>query len=120
MRIQSLEGYMDKMIHPLKDRIFGALIEGNNLVFSKKGELKTEKPVTKSKIAVVVCAEHPSSPENWMDNHPVRNLPGLQGLHMVGQWTAPYTGTLIAALTGRQMIELLCKEEKRKFKTSIV
>lgn len=65
MRIQSLEGYMDKLEHPLKDRIFGALIEGEGLVFSKKGELKTERPVTKNKIAVIAYTEHPSSPEKW-------------------------------------------------------
>jgi phytoene dehydrogenase-like protein len=56
--------------------------------------------------------------ENWNDNHPVRNLPGLQGLRMVGQWTAPFTGTVIAAMSGRQIIQLLCKEEGKKFKTT--
>jgi len=56
--------------------------------------------------------------ENWQDNHPVRNLPGLQGLRMVGQWTAPFTGTVIAAMSGRQIVQLLCKEEGRKFKSA--
>ncbi len=68
MKIQSLEGYIGKMIHPLKDRIFGALIEGENLVYSKKGELKTEKPVTRNKISLTVSTEHPSSPGKWMDH----------------------------------------------------
>jgi len=56
--------------------------------------------------------------ENWRDNQPVRNLPGLQGLYMVGQWTAPFTGTIIAAISGRQMIQLLCKNEGKKFTVS--
>lgn len=56
--------------------------------------------------------------ENWRDNQPVRNLPGLQGLHMVGQWTAPFTGTVIAAMSGRQMVQLLCKNEGRRFRTA--
>jgi hypothetical protein len=48
---------------------------------------------------------------------PVRTLPGLEGLFMAGQWTAPYTGTVIAALTGRQIIQLMCLKEGRKFVT---
>lgn len=57
--------------------------------------------------------------ENWNDNHPVRNLPGLQGIRMVGQWTAPFTGTVIAAMSGRQIVQILCKEEGKKFKTAL-
>ncbi|KAF0237085.1 MAG: phytoene dehydrogenase-like [Prolixibacteraceae bacterium] len=54
--------------------------------------------------------------ENWTENLPVRNLPGLQDLYMVGQWTAPFTGTIIAAQSGRQIIQLLCKKEGKKFR----
>lgn len=53
--------------------------------------------------------------ENWRENLPVRSLPGLEGLYTVGQWTAPFTGTIIAALSGRQIIQLICKKEGRKF-----
>jgi phytoene dehydrogenase-like protein len=53
--------------------------------------------------------------DNFTDMKPVRNLPGLEGLHMVGQWTSPYTGTVIAALSGRQLVELMCKKEGREF-----
>jgi hypothetical protein len=38
---------------------------------------------------------------------------------MVGQWTAPFTGTVIAALSGRQLIQLLCKQNKKAFVTSL-
>jgi phytoene dehydrogenase-like protein len=55
------------------------------------------------------------TPDNMRMQEPVRTLPGLEGLRMVGQWTAPFTGTVIAALTGRQVIQLLCKEEGKKF-----
>jgi hypothetical protein len=37
---------------------------------------------------------------------------------MIGQWTEPYTGVVGAAHTGRQAIQLICKEEKEKFATS--
>jgi len=48
----------------------------------------------------------------------MRNLPGLSAFYMVGQWTAPFTGTVMAALSGRQLIELLCKQEGRRFTTA--
>ncbi len=56
--------------------------------------------------------------DNFSDQQPVRALPGLGGLRMVGQWTAPYTGVVNAALTGRQAIQLICREEKKAFLTT--
>ncbi len=55
--------------------------------------------------------------ENWKENHPLRSLPGLQNLFVAGQWTAPFTGTVIAALSGRQITQLICHKEGKKFKT---
>jgi hypothetical protein len=52
-----------------------------------------------------------------MDQEPLRTLPGLGGLRMMGQWTAPYTGVVMAALTGRQAIHLMCREDGREFVT---
>ncbi len=46
-------------------------------------------------------------------------LPGLSGLYMVGQWTTPFAGAIIAALSGRQLIQLLCKQNKSAFVTSL-
>jgi hypothetical protein len=54
---------------------------------------------------------------NFSDQQPARYLPGLDGLRMVGQWTAPYTGVVNAALTGRQAIQLICREMNREFLT---
>ena len=66
------------------------------------------------------------SPDGWyitIDNmrnqNPLRSLPGLLGLYTIGQWTAPFTGTVIAALTGRHLVELLCRKDRRKFITSV-
>ena len=58
--------------------------------------------------------------ENWSDNRPLRNLPGLQGLYMAGHWTAPFTGTVIAAMSGRQITQLICRKEGRSFKTNSI
>ncbi|HYW94388.1 MAG TPA: NAD(P)/FAD-dependent oxidoreductase [Bacteroidales bacterium] len=61
------------------------------------------------------------SPDGWYitsDNmnqmEPVRSLPGLKNFYMAGQWTAPFTGTVIAALSGRQVVETICREEGKK------
>jgi phytoene dehydrogenase-like protein len=57
------------------------------------------------------------TPDNMSGMDPLRTLPGLDGLHMVGQWTAPFTGTIIAALSGRQVIQLMCRKDRKKFVT---
>ena len=65
------------------------------------------------------------SPDGWcitpdnMRRNPLRTLPGLAGFHMVGQWTAPFTGTVLGALTGRQLVQILCKQDGRRFRTSV-
>ena len=64
------------------------------------------------------------SPDGWyvtvdnMRTSPLRTLPGLSGFWMAGQWTAPFTGTVMAALTGRQVVQLLCRQDRRRFTTS--
>ena len=58
------------------------------------------------------------TPENMMNQTPARSLAGLSDFYMVGQWTAPFAGTVISALSGRQLIELLCKYDKGAFVTS--
>ncbi len=57
------------------------------------------------------------TPENMMGSSRLRMLPGLSNLYMAGQWTAPFTGTVIAALTGRQVVEIMCKRDRRRFVT---
>ncbi len=59
------------------------------------------------------------TPENLMDiMRPLRSLPGLSGLHMVGQWTLPYAGTPGSAFSGRQLIQLQCNRDGKPFVTS--
>jgi phytoene dehydrogenase-like protein len=55
--------------------------------------------------------------DNMMDQRMRRTLPGLGNLYMVGQWTAPFTGTVMAALSGRQLIQILCQKDRRRFVT---
>lgn len=58
------------------------------------------------------------TPENMRSNKMLRNLPGLSSFYMVGQWTAPFAGTVLSALSGRQLIQLLCKQNRQSFITS--
>jgi phytoene dehydrogenase-like protein len=57
--------------------------------------------------------------DNMMKRSLLRSLPGLSGFAMVGQWTAPFTGTVMAALSGRQFVQLQCKQDGRRFVTSV-
>ncbi len=58
------------------------------------------------------------TPENMMRQTMLRSLPGLSDFYMVGQWTVPFSGTVMAALSGRQLIQLLCRRSGRPFLTS--
>ena len=42
-----------------------------------------------------------------------QKLQELEGLLIAGQCTAPYTGVVIASLTGCQAIKLMCREENK-------
>ena len=55
--------------------------------------------------------------ENMNKRRFIRTLPGLSGLYMAGQWTAPFTGVALAALSGRQLIQILCRQDKKAFVT---
>jgi phytoene dehydrogenase-like protein len=59
------------------------------------------------------------TPENMMERSMQRSLPGLKGLYTVGQWTAPFTGTVMAALSGRQLVEILCRKAHKRFVTTL-
>jgi hypothetical protein len=49
---------------------------------------------------------------------PLRSLPGMSSSYMVGQWTMPFAGVSGSALSGRQLIQLLCKQDGRPFVSS--
>jgi len=44
-------------------------------------------------------------------------LPGLQNFYMIGQWMSPGGGLPSGLLTGRNIAQLICKKDKRKFVT---
>jgi phytoene dehydrogenase-like protein len=57
--------------------------------------------------------------ENMTKRGVLHSLPGLSGFHMVGQWTSLFAGVPMSALSGRQLIQLLCKRDERPFVSAI-
>lgn len=46
-----------------------------------------------------------------------RTLPGLANFHMAGQWAEAMIGISTAAISGRNAIRRICKQDGRRFKT---
>jgi len=44
-----------------------------------------------------------------------KTLPGLDGFHMIGQWTTPGGGLPPAVSSGRHVVQLLCKWDGKRF-----
>jgi phytoene dehydrogenase-like protein len=48
-----------------------------------------------------------------------QTLPGLRNFYMCGQWVMPGGGLPSGLLTGRQLAQAMCKEDGKKFQTTI-
>jgi phytoene dehydrogenase-like protein len=44
-----------------------------------------------------------------------KTLPRLENFYMAGQWLEPGGGVPTAALSGRDVIQLLCRKDKKRF-----
>jgi phytoene dehydrogenase-like protein len=61
--------------------------------------------------------------EGWMITPKTFNLrmskilPGLDKFYMIGQWVEPGGGVPLAAFSGRNVIQILCKRDKKSFST---
>jgi len=62
--------------------------------------------------------------EGWMEismglgNRIDKTLPGLNGFYMVGHWVEPGGGLPPAAMSGRNVIQIICKKDKKPFVTN--
>ena len=61
------------------------------------------------------------TPQNAADKIKPRRqaLPGLQNFKMCGQWTEPGGGLPGGIMSGRRLVQKLCKEDRKKFQTTI-
>ena len=63
------------------------------------------------------------SPMGWMLTRRTlteiipRTLPGLENFYMAGHWVLPGGGVPASIYTGRNVIQILCKKDRREFKT---
>lgn len=63
--------------------------------------------------------------EGWMEismgfgKRMDKTLPGLDGFYMAGQWVEPGGGLPPAAQSGRNVIQIICKKDKRRFATTV-
>jgi phytoene dehydrogenase-like protein len=48
-----------------------------------------------------------------------RTLPGLASFYMAGQWVMPGGGVAPCLYSGRHVVQLLCRQDKRPFTTSV-
>jgi phytoene dehydrogenase-like protein len=48
-----------------------------------------------------------------------KTLPGLDSFYLAGQWVAPGGGLPAGVMTGRQVVQLLCHRDRRKFRTTL-
>ena len=46
-------------------------------------------------------------------------LPGLANFYMVGQWVEPGGGLPPAAISGREVIQMICKRDGKPFETQV-
>jgi phytoene dehydrogenase-like protein len=44
-----------------------------------------------------------------------KSLPGLRNFYMAGQWVGPGGGLPMVAVSGRNVIQLICREDKKLF-----
>ena len=44
-----------------------------------------------------------------------KELPGLENFYLIGQWTAPGGGVSTAFRSGRDITQIICKKDKKKF-----
>jgi phytoene dehydrogenase-like protein len=62
----------------------------------------------------LTASGNPLAVLNGMD----KALPGLEGFYMAGQWVEPGGGTSPAARSARSVIGMICKKDRKKFKSS--
>jgi phytoene dehydrogenase-like protein len=59
------------------------------------------------------------TPETWSFGKLMKKtLPGLENFYMAGQWVEPGGGLPPAAMGGRNVVQVICKKEKRTFTTT--
>jgi phytoene dehydrogenase-like protein len=48
-----------------------------------------------------------------------KTLPGLESFYMAGQWVEPGGGVPTAAMSGRNVLQIICHRDKKPFVTTV-
>ena len=66
------------------------------------------------------------SMEGWLINEKTlppfrmsRTLPGLRNFYMAGQWVEPGGGVPPAAMSGRNLVQIICKRDRKRFVATV-
>ena len=68
---------------------------------------------------------HRGAYEGWLPEPRVinttiqRTLPGLNNFYMAGQWVMPGGGVPTCIVSGRHVVQILCRQDKKRFTTSL-
>jgi phytoene dehydrogenase-like protein len=58
-------------------------------------------------------------PDDWLNAKPLsKTLPGLQRFYMIGQWVEPGGGVPVVALSGRNLAQVICARDGKRFEAS--
>lgn len=107
-----------------KKRITDEIIE---ILEKKFGNIKSQVEVTDISTPATVIRytnNWKGSLEGWLLTPEVglksmkKVLPGLKDFYMVGQWVEPGGGLPPAIMSGRNITQIICKKDKKKFITS--
>jgi len=60
------------------------------------------------------------TPKTWNMGRDLmkKTLPGLDNFYMAGQWVEPAGGVPFVAQSGRNVVQIICKQEKKKFRAA--
>ncbi len=59
------------------------------------------------------------TPKTWdLGKVMKKTLPGLDNFYMAGQWVEPGGGLPAVAMSGRNVIQIICKNERKEFTTT--
>ncbi len=61
----------------------------------------------------------PESSDSFFKRMP-QTLPGLQNFYLCGQWVEPGGGLPTGVTSGRRLVQALCKQDHKKFQTTLV
>ena len=66
LKLQSLDGFIPQSRDPLLNRIFGALIMGDDLISQSDTTLKSKNPVKKTRISIFPHTSQVNSTDEWL------------------------------------------------------